>query len=210
MAFAGVAGVMASGWVLQATALPPPKPAAFVAADASVWFEEYRLLVDVFHFDHRRFEGACAREWFRPRNGHKIHASVLSFRGGPILRLTRERRVSVVAARHRGRFPPVLLAADAGCSRMLARALATAAQTGHRLTTEPSGAANRPAVALEGVRGRNGRLTVYVSPHTDRPLVVFLDSDGRNITARVYLQRVTRAVLRRFHLLHQITPEPKK
>ena len=201
---------MASGWAIQATALPSPKPAAFVAADASVWLHDYRLTVDVLHFDHRRFKAACVRGWFRPRNGRKTEASVLSFRDGPMLRLTGRRKVSVVEARHHRQFPPVHLAADAGCSRMLGRALATAAESSTHLTTERGFAANRPAVALEVERGRGGHLTVYVSPRTDRPLVAFLDVHQRKITARIYLQRATRRVLGRFRLLHAITPEPKR
>jgi hypothetical protein len=210
VALAGAAGVTASGWALQATALPPPKPAAFVAADASVWLLEHRLAVNVFHFEHRRFKGACVRGWFRPRNGTKTHVSVLSFRAGPILRLSGQRRVSVIAARRRRQFPPARLAADAGCTRMLGRALAAAAQGGTHLTTERGYAANRPAVALEVRRGREERLTVYVSPRTEAPLVVFVDLDGRKITTRIYLPRVTRRVLEHFRLLHEITPEPKK
>jgi len=50
---AGAAGVAASGWAIQAAALPPPTPAARVAADASTWFHEHRFIVDVFHFEAR-------------------------------------------------------------------------------------------------------------------------------------------------------------
>lgn len=210
IAFAGVAGVIASGWALQAGALPPPKPAARVAADASVWFHEYRFAVDVFHFEHRRVEGACVRGWFRRRNRSKVRGSLLSFRAGPILRVTGKRHVSVVAARGRRRFSPRLLAADAGCSRMLAGTLAAAAQGAARLTTERAFAANRPAIALELQRSREVRLTVFVSPRTERPLVAFVDLDGRKITARIYLQRATREVLARFRLLHRIKPEPRR
>lgn len=208
VAFAGAAGVAASGWALQAAALPPPKPAARVAADASVWFNEYRLAVDVLHFDHRRFESACVRGWQRRRNGSKIRASLLSFEAGPILRVSGKRYVSVVVADRRRRFPPALLAADAGCSRMLARLLAAAAQGAGHLATERAFAANRPAVAIEVLLGREKRLTVFVSPRTARPLVAFVDLDGRTITARIYLQRLTRTVLSRFRLLHRIKPEP--
>jgi hypothetical protein len=93
---------------------------------------------------------------------------------------------------------------------MLGRALATAAESSTHLTIERSFAANRPAVALEVERGREGHLTVYVSPRTDRPTVVFLDLDQRKITARIYLQGATRRVLERFRLLHATTPEPKR
>jgi hypothetical protein len=209
IAFAGVAGVIASGWALQAGALPPPKPAARVAADASEWFHEYRLAVDVFHFDHRRVRGACIRGWL-PRDGRKVRASLLSFRKGRILRVSGKRHVSVVAATRRRHSPPGLLAADAGCSQMLARTLAAAAQGTAHLTTERAYAANRPALALELQRGREERLTLFVSPRTDRPLVAFVDLDRRKITARIYLQPATQAVLRRFRLLHRITPEPRR
>lgn len=209
MALAGVAGVVASGWALQAAALPPPKPAARVAADASVWFHEFRLAVDVFHFDHRRIQGACVRGWQQRRNGTKIRASLLSFRSGPILRVSRK-RVSVVAARRRRRFPRGLAAADAGCSRMLARTLAAAAQGAVHLTMERAYAANRPAIALELQRGRKAHLTLFVSPRTNRPLVAFVDLHGLEVTARIYLQRVTRAMLAEFRLLHRIEPEPRR
>lgn len=206
VALAGVAGVAASGWALQAAALPPPRSAARVAADASAWFHEYRLVTAVFHYDHRRSNGACVRGWSTRRSGMKIRASTLSFPGGPVLRVFRKRQVSVVAPRRRRRFPPALLAAAAGCSRLLAGAFAAAAQGVGRLTTERSYAANRPAVALEFDRGRRERLTLYVSPRTDRPLVAFVDLDREKITARIYLQRVTTRMLARFGLPRYAKP----
>jgi hypothetical protein len=210
VAFAGAAGVAASGWALQAAALPPPKPAARIAADASVWFHEYRLEVDVFHFHHRRVHGACIRGWERRRNQPKLRASWLSFHAGPILRVSGKRHVSVVAGRRLRRFLPGLPAADAGCSRMLARTLAAVAQGSGRITMERAYAANRPAIALELQRGSEERLTLFVSPRTNRPLVAFVDLDGRKITARIYLQGVRRKVLARFGLLHRIEPEPTR
>jgi hypothetical protein len=210
VAFAGATGVIASGWALQAAALPAPKPAAHVAADASVWFEHYRLAVDVFHFDHHRFKGACARSWFPKRDEAKVRGSLLSFAGGPILRVSGAKRVSLVKAGRRRRFPPGLLAADVGCTRLLTRRLAAAAQGATQLSTERAYAANRPAVALELQGGKEERLTLYMSPRTDRPLVAFLARRDRHITARIYLQPVRRAVLRRFALLHRIKPEPKR
>lgn len=202
--------MVASGWALQAAALPAPKPAAHVAADASVWFEHYRLAVDVFHFDHHRSNGACARSWFARQGEPKVRGSVLSFAGGPILRVSGKKQVLVVKARRRRRFPPGLLAADVGCTHLLARRLAAAAQGATHITTERAYAANRPAVALEVQRGREERLTLYISPRTDRPLVAFLARRDRHITARIYLQPVRRAVLRRFGLLRRIKPEPKR
>lgn len=208
MALAGAAVVTASGWALQTAALPPPKPAARVAADASVWFHEYRLVVAVLHFRERRFGAACVRGWYPRRNGGQIRASLLAFRPGPVVRIAGRRRVSLVGGRVDERFPPWLLAAEAACSRLLAQTLAGAAQTGGHLTTERGYAANQPAVALELQRGREGRVTLYVSPRTYRPLVAFVDLDRRKITARIYLLRVRRRVLARFGLLGKIEPEP--
>jgi hypothetical protein len=210
VALAGAAGVTASGWALQAAALPPPKPAARVAADASLWFHDYRLAVDVFHFDHRRVEGACVRGWILRDGGKKkVRASALSFTTGRVLRVSGDGHTTVVEARGRRLSPPGRLAAEAGCSRLLAGTLAAAAQSGGHLTTERAYAASRPAIALELERGREERLTLYLSPRTDQPLVAFVDLDGRQITARIYLQRLRRHVLRRFGLLHEITPEPR-
>jgi hypothetical protein len=207
IAVVGAAGVAASGWALQAAALPPPKPAARVAADASVWFHEYRLTVDVFHFDHRRVEGACVRGWQRPRNGTKIRGSLLSLRAGPILRVSGKRHVSVVVAR-RGRFPPGPLAATASCSHTLAATLAAAAQGAGHITMERAYAVNHPAIALELQLSREERLTLFVSPETARPLVAFVDLDGQKISSRIYLQRIRPWVLAQFRLLHRIEPVP--
>jgi hypothetical protein len=136
--------------------------------------------------------------------------STLSFGAGLILRLSGKRHVSVVTGRRGKPFPPGLLAADAGCSRLLANALAAAAQGGGHLTTERTYAANRPAVALKLQHGREGRLTLYVSPRTDQPLVAFVSLDRQKITARIYLQRATRRALARFKLFHDVSPEPKR
>lgn len=209
VAVGGAAGVLASGWALQAAALPPPRPAARIAADASTWFHDYGLTVDVFHFDHRRVKGACVRSWAWRRDRAKVGASVLSFVGGPTLRFSGRSFVSVLAGRRGRPFPPGLLAVDAGCSRVLARTLAAVAQNGGHLTTERGYAANRPAVALTLQRGKEERLTLYVEPRTDRPLVAVLDYDRREITARIFLQRATRRRLAEFGLLHDVEPEPK-
>jgi hypothetical protein len=93
---------------------------------------------------------------------------------------------------------------------MLASTLAAAAQGAGRLTTERAFAANRPAVAVEVQRSREERLTVFLSPRTEQPLVAFVDLDGHKITARIYLQRVSRETLARFRLLHRIKPEPRR
>ena len=207
-AFAGAVAVTAGGWALQAAALPAPRPAAQIAADASVWLHEYRFVVDVFHFRHRRLSGACIRTWARQRDGRQIHASVLSLGPRSIVRVTGKGALSPLEGRHL--FPPGLLAADAGCSGRLSGVLAAAAQNGGHLTMERSYAAGQPAVALELQPGRKKRLTVFVSPRTDRPLVVFVDLGGRDITARIYLERATSRALARFGLLRLLRPEAQR
>jgi hypothetical protein len=194
---AGAAAVAASGWALQAAALPPPAHAERVAADASAWLHDYRLVVDVFHVDHRRVKGACLRGWFPNPRGQKTQASLLSFRSGPVLRLSGRRRV-VLWAGKRDRHLHVRLLALAGCSGKLSRVLAAAAQSGGDLSTERSFAANQPAIALKLDRGKREHLTVYVSPSTFRPLVVIVESDHHVATARLYLNRITPRLLRRF------------
>jgi len=133
----GAVGVAASGWALQASALPPPKPAARIGADTSTWFQNYRLVVDVFHTHHRTIKGACPRGWFPGPGGPKIRASLLSLRRGAVLLLS-GRSVSLVGRRR------------------------------NRL--------HQPPVAIG-------------------------DADGREVTARLYLTRVTRTLLARFHML---------
>lgn len=206
---AAAACVTASGWVLQAAALPPPTPAARVAAEASAWFHEYRLVVDVFHFDHRRTSGACLRGWFGRVHGAKARASLLSIESGPIYRATKGQPLAV-AKGHRSRLLPGSLAAAAGCSGELAPRLARAAQSGAHLTVSRAYAANRPAIALKVSRSNDERLTLYVAPETYRPLVAIVSADGREATARLYLSRVKRHVLLRFHLLREAERTPKR
>lgn len=198
VALAGAASVTASGWALQAVALPPPTSATRVAADASAWFHEHRLVVDVFHVDGRRVEGACLRGWFPRPHRPKARASLLSLEAGPLL--VPERRHPWIAAGLRSDQPSRILA-FIGCSGELAPALAAAAQTRDHLTTERGYAANQPAVALEVLHGRQERLTLYVSPRSYRPLVAFVDLEGRKATARLYLARMKSSLLGRFHLL---------
>jgi hypothetical protein len=199
VALAGAAVVTAAGWGLQAAALPAPKPAARIAADASAWFHEHRLAVDVFHLDHRRFKGACLRGWFPAGHGPTDRASLLSLGSGPLLHVAAGRRIWHAAGRRDGHRPPRILAL-VGCSGELAPVLAAAAQTGHHLTAERSYAANQPAIALEIERARNERLTLYVSPRTYQPLVAFVHVHGLKATARLFLASVTPELLRRFHL----------
>jgi len=192
VALAGAAGVTVSGWALQAAALPPPVPADRVAADASVWLHEYRLVVDVFHVDHRRMKGACLRGWFSFPNGSIRLGARLSLKSGLVRHLSRLTRDSLALA---------------GCSGKLLSFIAIAAQGGDRLTTERSYAAGRPAIALELDRGGEGRLTLYVSPRTYKPLVAFVDLDGEEATARLCLHRITPHLLRRFRLPPPSQPE---
>jgi hypothetical protein len=103
-----------------------------------------------------------------------------------------------------------MLAAQAGCSRMLSRTLAAAAQGNGRLSTERGYAANRPAVALEVQHGRGWHMTLYISPRGDRPLVAIVDRYGEQVTARIYLQPVRRRILAQFHLFDRVKPEPKR
>lgn len=198
---AGAAGVTASGWALQAAALPPPTAAARLADDVSRWLHDYRLAIDVFHFDHRRTSGACLRGWFGNAHAPKVRASLLSLGPGPILRASdgRHIRISIVKG-HASRLLPDRLAAAAGCTGELASALAAAVQGGAHLTVERAYAANRPAVALELPRHRNRALTLYVAPRTDQPLVAIVASRGEEVTARLYLHRVSRSSLAQFRL----------
>jgi hypothetical protein len=197
---AGAAGVAASGWAVQAAALPPPTSAARVAADASAWFHEYRLVVDVFHSEHRRTSGACLRGWVGGAHGHKARGSVLSLESGPILRTLPKQRVGVVSG-HPDRYLPGALAMAAGCSRELASTLAEAAQAGAHMTVSRAFAANQPAIALKVSPSHDKRLTIYLSPRTDRPLVAIVALADHEATARLYLSRIEPRLLERFRLL---------
>lgn len=205
---AGAAAVTAGGWALQAAALPPPTSVARVAADASAWFHEYRLDVDVFHFDHRRESGACLRGWFGHAHGHKARASVLSLESGTILRSLPRQRVGLVAG-HPDRLLPGAVALAAGCSRELATTLARAAQTGAHMTVSRAYAANQPAIALRVSRGNDKRLTLFVAPRTDRPLVAFVALADHEATARIYLSRIRPEILAHFHLLPEAERRPR-
>jgi hypothetical protein len=204
---AGAAGVTASGWALQAGALPPPTSAARVAADASAWLHDYRLTVDVFHVDHRRIKGACLRGWFRARDGRTTRGSALSLRPEPVL-IVSGHRVAVLSG-HRSKTLPVRLLAAAGCAGKLAPRLAGAAQAGSDFKAERSYAANQPAIKLKLEPFKHERLTLYVSPRTFRPLVAIVDVRNEEATARLYLNRVKPRLLARFHLLRTIERRPR-
>lgn len=199
VALLAAAGVTASGWALQAAALPPPKPAARVAADASEWFRHYRFAVDVFHFDHRRTKGACLRGWFAGPRGLRTRGSMLSLASGPVLHATTHGRITVAKGRLDHRIPD-RLAVAAGCTGKLEGALVAAAQNDTHLTAARAYAANRPAVALRWSRGRDEDLTLYLSPRSDRPLVAILEVGGHYVTARLYLARARPRLLQHFHL----------
>jgi hypothetical protein len=204
---AGAAGVTASAWALQTVALPPPTPADRIAADASTWFHEYRLVVDVFHVDRRTIKGACLHGWFHRSDGQKVQGSLLSFRAGPRVFVSGARRTYLAAGSHR-RFMPNKLAAAAGCSGELAPILAAAAQNGAHLTTARDYAAGQPVIELRIERVHDERITLDVSPRTYRPLVAVVLLEGETATARLYLNRVSRPLLTRFHLLHVVVPTP--
>lgn len=197
VALAGAAAVTAGGWALQAAALPPPAHADRVAADASAWLHDYRLVVDTFHVDHRRLTGACLRGWFPSPEGAKTRMSLLSVGPGKIFRLPGGRRVSTQAG-ELVRSAPVGLMALAGCSAKLSAVLAAAAQYDRDLRVERSYAANRPTLALKLDRRRDERLTLYVSPKTYLPIVAIVERDGHTATARLYLNRITPRLLSRF------------
>lgn len=194
---AGAAAVTASGWALQAAALPPPEHADQIAADASAWLHDYRLVVDVFHIDHRRRKGACLRGWFPNQRGVKTRASLLSLQSGPVFRVSGRRR-TVFEAGPNAQNRHVRLLALAGCSGTLARALAAAAQSGWDLSIERGFAANQPAIELKFDRGKHEHFAVYVSPSTHRPLVAIVSRDHHVATARLYLNRIGPRLLRRF------------
>jgi hypothetical protein len=184
--------------------LPTPLPAAQAAVRAETWFQSHRLSVDVFHAHEHRFQGACLRHWFlrphrqgRARRWHGLtHGSLLLLSHGPVV-LASEKRHVVLAEGHRLPGLPNSLAAAVGCTGLLAKSLATAAQEGGHLSMERAFAANRPALALELSLHRE-ELTVYVSPLSYQPLVVIGDIGGRTAAARLYLARITRTVAATF------------
>jgi hypothetical protein len=207
---AGAAAVTTSGWALQAGALPPPTPAAHVAADATAWLHEHRLVVDVFHVDHRRSRGACVRGWFGLAHGRKVQGSLLSMEGGSIVRAStgRHMRISIVRGRP-SRFLPARLAAIVGCSGELGAVIDAAAQGGGDLEVARAFAANRPAIALK-LADKHRRLTLYLSPRTYQPRVAELTIGGEHVTARLYLASVTRPLLAQFDLLRAAEPRIRR
>lgn len=194
----GACGVAASGWALQAAALPAPKSADRVLADASTWLHEYRFAVDVFHAGPRPVRAACLRGAV-VRRGRPRPGGILSFGQRSVILVTTGGRVSLLSG-SRLRVPPARLAADAGCTGALELALVRAAQTGDHISVERAWAAHQPTLALEVQRGDQGRLTVYVSPKTSRPLVAVVHAKNLTVKTRLYLTRIAAPLLHRFHL----------
>ncbi len=177
--------MLAAGWGVQAVALPAPKSAARVIADASVWLHEHRLVVDRFAVDGRRRSAACLRTRAGTGRRRRRHGSLLSF-GPNSARFFRlgTGRASVLA----------------GCSGPLELLLARAVQTGADMELERAYAAHQPALALGIQRVRDARVTLYVSPRTFRPLVAIVHADNRTVKARLYLARPSSALLQQFDL----------
>jgi hypothetical protein len=208
VALLGAAAVTTSGWALQAAALPPPARADRVAADASVWLHDYRLVVDVFHFHHRRFNGACLRGWYPGPGGVRTRASLLGFKSGLVLEVSK-RHVGRLAGRPEPWLPAQLLAL-VGCSGRLGQILAGAAQNSRKLRAERSYAANQPAVELKLKRNSDKRFELFVSPSTHRPLVCIVELNDLTATARLYPNRVTARLLKRFHLPREVVLRPPR
>jgi len=146
--------------------------------------------------------------WLPRPNGSYGRESLLAVRSHPMLRVSPARH-GLLGTVRRGRARPGRMLAAVGCSGELSQVLVKAAQSGGRLSTERSYAANRPAIALEMEPAKEARLTLYVSPRTYRPLVAFAYVEGQQVTARLYLARITRNWLRRFHLPEKRRPTPR-
>lgn len=194
----GAVGFAVSGWALQAAALPAPRSADRVLADASAWFHEYRFAVDLVHASDRRLGAACLRGTVRLHRRRRPGA-ILSLRGHGVALVSARGRVIVLSG-SQPRSVPFRLAADAACTGALELELVRAAQTGDRISVERAYAAHQPAVALEIQRGGRGSLTLYVSPRTYRPLVALVHARRLTVKARLYLQPIAGSTLRRFQL----------
>jgi hypothetical protein len=197
----GTGAVAAAGWSLQLVALPPPAPAARIAADVSTWLRNYRYSIDVFHADGRRLRGTCLRGWY-PRHGrHLVRGSLLVLDGGPVVLDAGGRRYLRFVAGRQRRDLPAFLAVAVGCTSSLGGALYAAAEGKTHLNVQRAYAANQPALALHLPLVHDERLTLYVSPRQYRPLVAIAAAKGRVATARIYLARATLRLRSRYRRL---------
>lgn len=163
----GVAlAALAGGWVLQASALPPPARGAQAAVRAMSILGRYRVVESALHVDDAApVHAQCVRGWLRSRAGHWERGVRLRLDGrGALLDVGRRELIATGPTPQRERFADLLLG---GCPTVLAATVDAIAQAG--ATTQRVAGGSALAVALELPRGR---IVLDVSPMTDAPLGV--------------------------------------
>lgn len=196
VAVAGAGVVVATAWSVQTVGLPSPERPDRIAADATRWLAEHRVIIDVFHLDRRRLSGICLSGWFPTGHGAAAQGSLLALRS----------RAQYLVADHKVRkesgflrravFPH--LAAAVGCGRNIEQALLPGEQALLDLRADRAFAAGRPAIALRLHYGQHGRFTLFVAAQTYEPLVAILHTRRETVTARLFLADRSSALLGRF------------
>jgi len=183
-----VAVVLAAGFAVQATGLPPTATGNVLAARAGGLLTGSRYVESTLQLDGRTVHGRCFHGWFGGRALRKRHGTVLVLDDGASVHEFPHRRVA------RGLPPgvePFDLLAVAGCTHVLGERLAALAlfDTSHVRHETFDG---RAATAV-----RFARLTVLVDPETAQPRGVRLGS----LRSRIRIVYVTPAVLHELEAL---------
>jgi hypothetical protein len=177
-AAAVVATLVGGAFALQASALRAPSASSLTALRAATWLHRYRLVDSVFRVDGGRPRHAtCVQTWFHEQGGNHVGAVMRLDDGFVLLAVPPHTLASRGGTPAERSASPLALLELAGCPRVLARSLETAARDravrlgrtrlrlvvgGTRLTITLEAASGRPvALAVSGPRIRGSSRIRY-------------------------------------------------
>jgi hypothetical protein len=184
------------GWVVQAEALPQPRPAAVVAARAAEWLYRYRLAVSTFSIGAGRpVHATCVQTWFPTPGGDSDRGTVLRLDGGSTVITVLRHKLEVFGRRH-GQGPSLTRAqlVLAGCPRLLADTIAVAAQSGGGVSVSLGRTMGKGALLLRVSTGKR-LLIVHLAEHTGEPIGVSFPGRAVQGHSVIRLAPVTRELL---------------
>lgn len=193
VAAAASGAVGAVAWRLQASGLPQPRHANLVAARATAWLLQYRLVESSFRVGRGPLlHGSCLQGWFPTRFG-VLRGTVLRLDDGTSILAIRTHRVDVEGARRPLSPRSILVELElAGCPRIIGPRLGELAQNRPGLRLHRATVDGEAALALR-VPTRLSRIVVYLQPGTYRPTALSVRSGPLRGHSRIRLTRLTPA-----------------
>jgi hypothetical protein len=185
-----------AGWVVQAAALPEPRPAAVIAARAAEWLYRYRLAVSTFSIGAGRpVHATCVQTWFPTPGGDSDRGTLLRLDGGSTVITVLQHKLEVRGRRHGQRA--LLTRAQlilAGCPRLLGDTIGGAAQSGRGVSISLGRTIGHGVLLLRVSTGKR-LLIVHLAEHTGEPIGLSLPGRAVQGHSVIRLARVTPELL---------------